>query len=94
MSHSNFDHRHYVVISADDVSNIDFSQVLETSADTLRYSVDGTLTFVKYEREEDESMPSSVAACTSKSQEYSHAEILAILNNEDQVWWEPIEETP
>jgi hypothetical protein len=90
MSHSNFDHRHYVVISADDVSNIDFSQVLETSADTLRYSVDGTLTFVKYEGD----MPSSVTACTSKSQEYSHAEILAILNNEDQVWWEPIEGLP
>ena len=90
MSHSNFDHRHYVVISADDVSNIDFSQVLETSADTLRYSVDGTLTFVKYEGD----MPSSVTACTSKSQEYSHAEILAILNAEDQVWWEPIEGMP
>jgi hypothetical protein len=90
MSHDNFDHRHYVVISADDVSNIDFSQVLETSADTLRYSVDGTLTFVKY----DGDMPSSVTACTSKSQEYSHAEILAILNNEDQVWWEPIEGLP
>ncbi len=90
MSHSNFDHRHYVVISADDVSNIDFSQVLETSADTLRYSVDGTLTFVKYEGD----MPSSVTACISKSQEYSHAEILAILNNEDQVWWEPIEGMP
>ena len=90
MSHSNFDHRHYVVISADDVSNIDFSQVLETSADTLRYSVDGTLTFVKYEGD----MPSSVTACTSKSQEYSHSEILAILNNEDQVWWQPMEEMP
>jgi len=90
MAHSTFDHRHYVVISADDVSNIDFSQVLETSADTLRYSVDGTLTFVKYEGD----MPSSVTACTSKSQEYSHAEILAILNAEDQVWWEPIEGMP
>jgi len=90
MSHSNFDHRHYVVISADDVPLIDFSQVMETSADTLRYSVDGTLTFVKYEGD----MPSSVTACTSKSQEYSHSEILAILNNEDQVWWEPIEVLP
>ena len=90
MAHSAFDHRHYVIISADDVPNIDFSQVMETSADTLRFSVDGTLTFVKYEG----AMPASVTSCPSKSQEYSHAEILAILNNEDQVWWEPIEETP
>ena len=90
MSHTNFDHRHYVIISADDVPLIDFSQVMETSADTLRISVDGTLTFVKY----DGDMPSSVTACPSKSQEYSHAEILAILNAEDQVWWEPDEEMP
>jgi hypothetical protein len=40
MSHSNFDHRHYVIISS-------------SSAETLRFSVDGTLTFVKHE----DSMP-------------------------------------
>ena len=90
MAHSAFDRRHYVVISASDVPNIDFTQVMETSAETLRFSVDETLTFVKYEGD----MPSSVTACSSKSQEYSHAEILAILNNADQVWWEPIEEMP
>ena len=88
MSHSDFDHRHWVIISASDVSNIDFTQVMETSADTMRFSVDGTLTFVKYEGD----MPSSVTACSSKSQEYSHAEILEILNADDGVWW--VEETP
>jgi hypothetical protein len=91
MSHSDFDHRHYVVISASDVPNIDFTQVMETSAETLRFSVDGTLTFVKYEGD----MPSSVTACSSKSQEYSHSEILAILNADDGVWWTPPpEDTP
>ena len=88
MSHSDFDHRHWVIISESDLSNIDFSQVMETSAETLRFSVDGTLTFVKYEGD----MPSSVNACSSKSQEYSHDEILAILNANDGVWW--AEETP
>ena len=88
MSHSDFDHRHWVIISASDASNIDFSQVMEDSAQTMRYSVDGTLTFVKYEGD----MPSSVTACSSKSQEYSHDEILAILNANDGVWW--VEETP
>ena len=88
MSHSDFDHRHWVIISESDLSNIDFSQVMETSAETLRFSVDGTLTFVKYEGD----MPSSVNACSSKSQEYSHDEILAILNANDGVWW--VEETP
>ena len=91
MSHNNFDHRHWVIISASDVSNIDFSQIMEDSAQTMRYSVDGTLTFVKYEGD----MPSSVTACSSKSQEYSHSEILAILNADDGVWWTPPpEDTP
>ena len=90
MAHSAFDHRHYVIIGSGDVPLINFDEVMETSADTLRFSVDGTLTFVKYEHE----MPPSVAACPSKSQEYSHAEILAILNADDQVWWQPMEEMP
>ena len=76
MTHAIYDARHYVIISASDVSNIDFSQVFETSADTLRYSIDESQTFVKY----DGSQPSSVAACSSKSQEYDHDEILAILH--------------
>ena len=88
MPHNTFDNRHYVIISSSDVPNIDFSQVLETSAETLRFSLDETLTFVKYNGD----MPSSVTACSSKSQEYSHSEILAILNADDGVWW--AEETP
>ncbi len=44
--------RTFVIIDASEVANVDFSKVLETSADTLRYSVDGTKTFVKFEGEE------------------------------------------
>lgn len=41
--------RNYVIIDASEVSSVDFNQVLETSADTLRYNLAGTQTFVKYE---------------------------------------------
>lgn len=41
--------RKYVVIDSSDVSQVDFSKVLETSEDTLRWSVDGSQTFVKFE---------------------------------------------
>jgi hypothetical protein len=82
MSHSIYDHRHYVIISVSDLGLIDFNQVLETSASTVRKSLDETLTFVKYEGD----MPSSVTACSSKSQEYSHSEILVILDGTD---WTP-----
>lgn len=39
----------YVIIDSSEVSSVDFNEVKETSADTLRYSVDGTKTFVKFE---------------------------------------------
>ena len=41
--------RKYVVIDSSDVSQVDFSKVLETSEDTLRWAVDGSQTFVKFE---------------------------------------------
>ena len=67
--------RNYVIIRADEVANIDFSQVMEDSANTLRYSLDGSLTFVKYEGEQ----PSFLAGKT----EYTNAEMLVILADED-----------
>ena len=66
-----YENRKWVIISKDDVSSVDFSQVMETSAETLRYSNDKSKTFVKYEG----SQPSFLAGKT----EYSHSEILAIL---------------
>jgi hypothetical protein len=51
-----YDNRRYLIIPSSIVDDINFSQVHETSKDTLRYSVDGTKTFVKYDlviQEED-----------------------------------------
>lgn len=44
-----FENRRYLIIPASEVNNVDFNQVMETSAETCRYSVDGTKTFVKYD---------------------------------------------
>jgi hypothetical protein len=71
--------RKYVIIDSSEVSSVDFSQVLESSADTLRYSVDGTKTFVKYEGEQ----PSFLSGKT----EYTHSEILTILSGDE--WTDP-----
>ena len=64
--------RQHVIINADEVSAVDFDQVLETSADTLRYSVDGTKTLVKFEGD----TPSFLIG----EPQYTHAEILNILD--------------
>ena len=74
-----FENRRWVIIDKDEVGSVDFSKVLETSADTLRYSNDGNKTFVKYEG----SQPSFLTCKT----EYNHSEILAILNEVDGEWW-------
>lgn len=44
-----FENRRWLIIPATEVENVNFNQVLENSADSLRYSIDGTKTFVKYE---------------------------------------------
>jgi len=46
---SRFPNRRWLVIPATEVENVDFNQVLESSADSLRYNVAGTETFIKYE---------------------------------------------
>ena len=70
-----FENRHYVVFDLSEVDTIDFSEVMETSADTLRNNLANTQSFVKYEGDQ----PPSVVALTTRSQEYSHEEILALL---------------
>ena len=71
--------RNYVIIDASEVSSVDFDQVLETSADTLRYSLNGSQTFVKYEGD----TPSFLAGKTANT----HSEILEILAGEE--WTDP-----
>jgi hypothetical protein len=44
-----YETRKYLIIPSFIVDNINFTQVHETSKDTLRYSVDGSKTFVKYD---------------------------------------------
>ena len=78
-----FENRHYVIFDLTEVDAIDFSEVMETSTDTLRKNLANTQSFVKYEGDQ----PPSVVALTTKSQEYSHAEILALLAGTD--WTDP-----
>jgi hypothetical protein len=71
--------RNYVIIDASEVSSVDFNQVLETSAETLRYNLAGTQTFVKFEGD----TPSFLEGKTT----YTHSEILTILSGAE--WTDP-----
>jgi len=73
--------RKYVIINANEVSSVNFGQVDETSANTIRYSLDGSKTFVKFD---SDTTPSFLEGKT----QYSHSEILAILATDE---WTPDE---
>ena len=71
----------YVIINADEVSSVDFEQVFETSAQTLRYNIDpaGTKTLVKFEGPTPDFLDGKT--------QYTHLEILIILAGPE--WTDP-----
>lgn len=73
----------YIIFDTSELNQIDFSQVYETSANTVRLSVNGLKTFVKYSG----TMPSSVVSLTTKEGQYTHDEMLVILQT--PVWQAP-----
>ncbi|MDB4396065.1 hypothetical protein N9Z65_00450 [bacterium] len=77
-----FESRSYLIFNVSEIDTIDFNLVLETSADTVRKSVDETLTFVKWEG----STPSFVSSLSATQGPYTHTEILSVLSTET---WTP-----
>jgi hypothetical protein len=73
----------YMIFNVSELEQIDFTQVKETSIDTVRKSVDGTKTFVKWEDE----IPQCVVGLTTKEGPYTYEEIIAILATEE--WTNP-----
>lgn len=74
--HSEYDNRHFMIFNVSELDQIYFTQVLETSIDTVRKSVDQTKTFVKWE---GDTIPSSVDQLTTKEGPYTYDEMLTIL---------------
>ena len=76
METQDYPNREFMIFNVSELPLIDFNQVHETSQDTVRRSVDTTLTFVKW----DGAIPSSVEALTTKQGPYTYDEILTILS--------------
>jgi hypothetical protein len=79
-----YSNRQFVIFDVSELDKIDFTQVLETSAETVRKSVDGTKTFVKWE----DVVPACVESLTTKGDYLTYEEILSIL--ETQEWTVPM----
>jgi hypothetical protein len=74
MSHI-FEHREYLILPVSELTKVDFNLVLETSAETVRKSIDETKTFVKWDGE----TPAFVATISGAEGPYTYSEILDIL---------------
>ena len=79
-----YDNRQFMIFNVSELPLIDFTQVLETSLETIRKSVDETKTFVKWDGE----MPTCISNLTTKEGPYTYEEMLSILSTLE--WNNPI----
>ena len=85
METQEYPNREFMIFNVSELNLIDFTQVLETSIDTVRRSVDGTKTFIKWD---GNTTPSSVDDLTTKEGPYTYDEILVILSTPE--WTSPM----
>ena len=84
-----YEQRNFMIFSTSETGSIDFSEVLETSSETLRLNVSGSKSFVKWD---GETVPTSVTSLTTKEGPYTYNEIIEILSTE--YWTLPMEILP
>jgi hypothetical protein len=79
-----YENREFMIFNLSELDTINFNEVLETSADTVRKSIDQTKTFVKWD---GTTIPPSVEALTTKQGPYTYTEIISILSTSE--WTDP-----
>lgn len=77
----------YAIVNINDLSKVDFSQVGQTSADTVRKSLDGSKFVLKWYHQEEPSF--IVDGTIVPIQILTHAECLDLMNTAE--WSQPIE---
>lgn len=78
-----YENKNYMIFSTSELTNINFGEVLETSINTVRKSVDETKTIVKWD---GDIIPNSVNSLITKEGPYNHEEMLNILID---IFWTP-----
>ena len=71
-----YTNRNFMIFSTSETGSIDYNEVLETSSETLRLSVNGSKSFVKWD---SEIIPTTVDSLTTKEGPYTYEEIVTIL---------------
>jgi hypothetical protein len=78
-----YDNRKFMIFNVSELQDINFTEVLETSIDTVRKSVDEQKTFVKW----DGAMPECITNLVTKEGPYTYDEIILILDTPE--WTAP-----
>jgi hypothetical protein len=76
----NYNNTKFIIFNISELNKIDFSQVGETSIDTVRKSMDETKTFIKWD---GDNMPECLSNLTTAEGPYTYDEILVILQTEE-----------
>jgi len=71
----------YIIYDTSKMDKIIFSEVIENNKNTLRLSLDGTQTILKFKG----NTPTFLDGYT----QYTHSEIIEIINNPDNGWLHP-----
>lgn len=74
-----YDNRKFLIFPVSELNKVDFSKVQETSAETVRRSVNQQKTFIKW----DGDNPSFVSTLNNIEGPYTYEQILAILSTEE-----------
>lgn len=76
---------HYAIININDLDNVDFTQIGETSSETIRKSLDETMFVIKWQTEPDFIKDDVVIPL----QVLTHEECLELMNTPE--WSKPFE---
>lgn len=74
------ENRKYIIFNVSEINLIDFSQTIEIGSEYLRYSVDRSKTFIKWENEND---PDFISNLNTKEGPYNNNEISIILSSNE-----------
>lgn len=72
--------KNFMILNVSEVDSINFDEVLQTSTNTLRKSIDGSKTFVKWIGED---IPIGIQNLQTKQGPYTHSEFLNILQTSE-----------
>lgn len=68
----------YVTLSVSEINQLDFNQILQTSAETLRLSIDGLSTIVKWNT--GDGVPPCIDGLTTKSPYMTYDEAIDLMS--------------